>query len=357
MRLKILFRNGTIAAVLAIFLYGTASLYLQACDAIPKNFLWRPTTASGRESNFFQGRSDYLQLSRATLWEPRPGARAKNFTINLHGLRVSAPITNKDKRPRIVVLGDSTTFAQDTEEPVTWPLLLERLAKVSRVDLEVLNCSVPAFTSVQCLAWYQSRIAYFDPDIIIVATTGYFESSTPIERTSDEELISLSHSRVFGLKLFLNRFGTLRYFLGPPTVPHREVAATERVSLDAHRRALSAFAELQTKGSSPTKNQRFVFVSLPISPDATRSNPRILEYIEATQQTGNLFNIPAINLNQFEPTDHVKEFSELFRSEMQYSNNGQYWIASRLVAELSRRFVQNGTFSLSPMAESRPGIK
>jgi lysophospholipase L1-like esterase len=95
----------------------------------------------------------------------RSGARYE-VAINPQGYR-DRPFGPKTK-PRVVALGDSSTFGWDVQGHEAWPKALERLLAQSGRSVEVLNLGVPGYSS------HQGRLLLPEvwplaPDLLIVA--------------------------------------------------------------------------------------------------------------------------------------------------------------------------------------------
>ncbi len=94
--------------------------------------------------------------------------------------------------PRIVALGDSSTFGWDVAADETWPKVLERALAASDRPMEVLNLGTPGYSTQQGLlslpeVWAQQ------PDLLIVAFGHNDESAAPVDRAgktpTDSELM------------------------------------------------------------------------------------------------------------------------------------------------------------------------
>jgi lysophospholipase L1-like esterase len=108
-----------------------------------------------------------------------------DFTVlstNEQGLRHEGPIGPKrEGSRRIVTLGDSVTFGYripvvfpthpDHYDPkaLAYPLAMERDLRAANPDrdVEVVNLSVPGYSSHQGLAWLRSDIGRFEPDLVV----------------------------------------------------------------------------------------------------------------------------------------------------------------------------------------------
>ncbi len=120
-------------------------------------------------------------------WRIRPSLDRViwDFTVvstNEQGLRHAGPIGPKrEGARRIVTLGDSVTFGyripvvfptkpEDYDpEALSYPLAMERDLRAANPDrdIEVVNLSVPGYTSHQGLAWLRRDIGILEPDLVI----------------------------------------------------------------------------------------------------------------------------------------------------------------------------------------------
>lgn len=105
---------------------------------------------------------------------PRAGARmvleGATTTVNRWGLRGSECAVAKTPGVlRILCLGESTTFGQpsDDDESV-WPARLERLLRAEGIEAEVLNGAVIGFSVSQSRLRYETELARFSPDIVVI---------------------------------------------------------------------------------------------------------------------------------------------------------------------------------------------
>ena len=86
--------------------------------------------------------------------------------VNPQGLRGPA-IGPKDDRRRILILGDSATHGSGVRVEQAIPTLLAEHLDPTKV--EVINCSIPAYSSVQELQLLEEVCLAFEPDLVILA--------------------------------------------------------------------------------------------------------------------------------------------------------------------------------------------
>jgi hypothetical protein len=94
-------------------------------------------------------------------------------TVNADGFR--GPLVGRERRPgtlRVACLGDSHTFGHGSADGETWPdelraLLGPRLGAAAS-DVEVMNCGVKAYNTVQEVALLERRVMPYSPDLVLL---------------------------------------------------------------------------------------------------------------------------------------------------------------------------------------------
>jgi lysophospholipase L1-like esterase len=116
------------------------------------------------------------------LFENRPGAvkvfryrehggapaRVVEHRINADGFR--GPLVARERTagvPRIACLGDSHTFGEGVGDDQTWPAHLARLL-AERRPVEVLNCGVDAYDTLQEVLLLERRVIDYAPDLVLL---------------------------------------------------------------------------------------------------------------------------------------------------------------------------------------------
>lgn len=142
----------------------------------------------------------FLALSAAAfaphpyfVYSPRPGARLEmsgGIITKLNSLGCRGPEIPLEKAPgkrRILMFGGSGMFGLTYPDKTTIPEITERLLANSAATkpasapaYEVLNCSVPGYTSHETAGSFSLKWLDFAPDIIIV---GGFESDALVYQT------------------------------------------------------------------------------------------------------------------------------------------------------------------------------
>jgi len=105
----------------------------------------------------------WLKEDRKLLW------RMKDCDAGCEEIRAVHPdnprVTDASESKKVLCLGDSCTFFARSGKP--YSVLLENLLKPAH-HVQVLNASVPGYTSTQGLAWLQSELLQYKPDIVTV---------------------------------------------------------------------------------------------------------------------------------------------------------------------------------------------
>jgi lysophospholipase L1-like esterase len=165
-------RRGRLLVLLASPLVGLllAELGLRA-------FGLRSPSRPEITGNLFRESDDSILL-----FENRPGAvkvfryrehrgnpaRVVEHRINADGFR--GPLVARERTPgvaRIACIGDSHTFGEGVAEDQTWPAHLARLL-AEREPVEVLNCGVDAYDTLQEVVLLERRVVDYAPDLVLL---------------------------------------------------------------------------------------------------------------------------------------------------------------------------------------------
>jgi len=95
----------------------------------------------------------------------------KLISTNSAGYRGKLYFMTKQKDAiRILVLGDSVTWGCFSDDGCAWPDYLEKFLQ-ERINkkIEVMNCAVGGYTSLQNLLMYERVWKHYNPDIILIA--------------------------------------------------------------------------------------------------------------------------------------------------------------------------------------------
>ncbi|MDF1838554.1 MAG: GDSL-type esterase/lipase family protein, partial [Planctomycetota bacterium] len=104
------------------------------------------------------------------------------------------PLEKPDGVTRVVCLGDSHTWGDGVSEREAWPAQLQNLAG-DRV--QVMNCGVSGYDTLQEALWYEEYVERFDPDVVLL---GYFANDVAARGLQDptqtvEAAIRWTHPR------------------------------------------------------------------------------------------------------------------------------------------------------------------
>jgi lysophospholipase L1-like esterase len=114
---------------------------------------------------------------------PRPGLSGRHrhpgafdVTVSINGQRFRGP-REYAPRPspgttRIAVLGDSIAFGWGAAEGATYPAVLERQLQRDGRSVEVINAAFPGTCLGEKLAWYESGVRPFQPQLVLLTLAG-----------------------------------------------------------------------------------------------------------------------------------------------------------------------------------------
>lgn len=113
-----------------------------------------------------------LAKNKYLFYELNPGfdgkIRGVHLKINSAGFRGPEIKSAKGEGVRIIVLGDSITFAANIQEENTFATLLEKHLKQINPKCEVLNFGVDGYDTCQEVICLESHGLKFSPDIVLV---------------------------------------------------------------------------------------------------------------------------------------------------------------------------------------------
>lgn len=118
----------------------------------------------------------FVPLPNSAMWlHYREGAdepvRVVEMNVNAHGFR--GPEVERDKPEdvlRIACLGDSHTFGSGVADDETWPAHLQRRLETRFPErrIEVLNCGVNGYDTLQEEHWLREGVLAFEPDLVLL---------------------------------------------------------------------------------------------------------------------------------------------------------------------------------------------
>jgi hypothetical protein len=90
---------------------------------------------------------------------------------NSIGLRNREIEKKEENDVRILCVGGSTTYSSGAKNiNSTWPSYFEKYLQKNFIKniIEVINCGVPAYNLLQNLIDFQTRLIFFNPDIVLI---------------------------------------------------------------------------------------------------------------------------------------------------------------------------------------------
>jgi lysophospholipase L1-like esterase len=126
--------------------------------------------------------------------EGRIRDRPVSFAVTTHGGLRSPPLSPVKRGPRLLALGDSTTFGVGVEDRETWPAVLERRLRDEGIPAEVINAGVPGYTAYQGKVFLERRGVALRPDIV-VCCFGFNDADRGMPRSDPETAALLALRR------------------------------------------------------------------------------------------------------------------------------------------------------------------
>jgi lysophospholipase L1-like esterase len=287
-------------------------------------------------------------------WRIRPSLDRViwDFTVistNEQGLRHADPIGPKrDGSRRIVTLGDSVTFGYripvvfpnkpDDYDPkaLSYPLAMERDLRAANPDrdIEVVNLSVPGYTSHQGLAWLRRDIGKLEPDLVI-ACFGW--NDVNLRAATDREMLKMD-----GYHAALRRAGSASQVIshlvswrrkGRPPTAAPFAGASLRVPIEDYVDNFLEIAKLaKTHGAS-------VAVIGPVyrgSDTQPKEAERMTQQRNALRETMQEAEIPYLEIPEL--TEHNQPGNLMLFGELVHPNvQGHRLMEVRLIEFLARR--------------------
>lgn len=191
-----------LGATLAAFVVG-----LLGCELGVRLFGLAPPPLPETHGSLFQPASDPIQMfanrpggSQRILYRDAPGAepRIVRMKVNSQGFR--GPEVAREKPAgtfRIACVGDSHTFGHGVQEDETWPAALGAILCKRFPDrtIEVLNCGVENYDTMQESIWLRDTVLAFAPDLVVMQfyVNDAAARDLPREPIGRDWIISLSH--------------------------------------------------------------------------------------------------------------------------------------------------------------------
>ncbi len=164
-----------LAITLAAFGFG-----LLACEIVVRVLDLAPPPMEVRSGTTMKASDDPVLI-----FENQPGATERieyrdapdaaptivELHVNAQGFR--GPVVAEAKPAntfRIACIGDSHTFGYGVADDQSWPAELERLLRARSPDraIEVMNCGVDAYDTLQEVIWMEKKVLAFAPDLVLL---------------------------------------------------------------------------------------------------------------------------------------------------------------------------------------------
>ncbi|QPJ62206.1 MAG: hypothetical protein G3M70_10115 [Candidatus Nitronauta litoralis] len=232
-----------------------------------------------------------FQESPRLWWKLFPNTQVSFLGIETrtdeYGMRIhpSTPVV-ANKGPRILCLGDSSTFGWRMDYEDTYPYLLEKALQDSLPGVQVFNGGVPGYTSHQNLHQFMQLVDQVEPDYVILYTGN---NDVSLAGSNDLQKFKEAESLI-GVQEFFNHFLSYQYLKQKlvPVKPFKMLGVLSleevlkkpvRVGLPEFTDNLNQFLEVANKKGIPA----FIIIA-PSNPGA----PYLLEIPNGTGKVNEL---------------------------------------------------------------------
>lgn len=225
------------------------------------------------------------------IWGPRPGALYQGESINEEGYRGPVLPFERSELPRIVTLGDSSTFGFAVKDEECFTRRLEHEFAAMGRPVETLNLGCVGHSAVQALRIYLGKARDYRPDLVIVAVGAVNEHFLVPPDESDLSKVRALKERGGKMLRWARRFSSVRWIEarvrgrdadGPtPTdaTPLVSVKNAARVSVPEFVSALDQLAD-----SVLADGAALLVVIPPKRGDADVGNPALVPYTVALRE-------------------------------------------------------------------------
>lgn len=331
-------------------LFGAVDLYLEASQQFPPPTRL-PSAFAQAESELTKVESRILQFRPGLLWELRPGARMELLEINEDGFHGTVVPKQRGQAPRIAVLSDGCGFGvgRDLNRDEAWPRNLETALLQKNVTIEVVNLSVPCYSSAQMLELYKTRGLEWGADICIICASGFNDSNPSIPGRSDAEEMQRSRSFAYRFARAADGFGTLRYFreswftnsllTAAPRELVEQKIAVPRVSPAEFETNLKEIVKLQKESGGLS-----IILAPPIQNAVFERRPVIADYIFARERAAAESGASLVDAHKAMKLEGEARPGHASRAESEFlldlyhpTATGHWFIANALAGEIIQK--------------------
>jgi lysophospholipase L1-like esterase len=269
--------RAKLAATFAAFLLG-----LLACELAARAFDLSPPPMPVRSGRTLQNVDDPVLA-----FENLPGGverieyrdsassapRIVEMHVNQQGFR--GPLV-EPKKPagslRIACIGDSHTFGYGVADDRTWPAALERRLRAREPNraIEVLNCGVDAYDTLQEVLWLEKKVLAFEPDGVLLQ---FYVNDTAVRGENDapadtDWLFDLSQPRREGFVRWLREHSRFADLALDWAYRRRGLAVYAKLRMDGYRETSAGWRRVvegfrRARDELAARNVRFAVVLYP----------------------------------------------------------------------------------------------
>lgn len=231
-----------------------------------------------------EGQAPFFQYHPFSAFSWIPNARFLKQTVNSHGFVSTReiPFERNSNELRIITLGGSSTVGNGNVDEETYPRIFEELLqeKFSAKQINVINGAAGGYSTRESLGYFQSRLIYYQPDIVIVMhgwNDMYYFTKTDEELSQwrkDFNLQAMWNPNVSGkLKDLMPK--DLQYLSWSQLYLHLRDFVRKATKLDG-----AQTVEQKYEGVKVDKEGRAVLVMKPINPKALDTYRNNLEQMK-----------------------------------------------------------------------------
>ena len=320
-----------------LFAAGVFELIVAALDIAPRRaqplLVW-----NARRDSELDAAEGLHRFQDRWLWEPRPGVEFDGEVINDDCMR--GPPIPREPRPklRIAAIGESVTFGMGVHAAEAWPAVLEQRLRDRGLDVQVLNFGVIGYTIAQGRELYLGRASAWEPDVLLVCFPCVNEAAIATDGFNDIVKMEIVKRRSFELRMFLDRFASVRWLasvLGKSLAPEALVEGAP--NLRAPRVNVADFAGFigQLRDETRARGCSLVLVSAARSQRGEAAQPAAREYTAALERSAAQLSIPLADARAAFAAATASE-DELYLDAWHPTPEGHRLYAATIAAALDR---------------------